>query len=75
MDAYSGREVGKAIEAASFVTELGHDRPVDKRRLEWIRNLDVLVFVLMFGSANVLFIAVTIMVPIGNLAFALPFVP
>ena len=35
----------------------------------------LLVFVLKFGSANVLFMAATIMVPIGNLAFALPFVP
>ena len=28
-----------------------------------------------FGSANVLFMASTVMVPIGNLAFALPFMP
>lgn len=35
----------------------------------------LLVFVLKFGSANVLFMAATIMVPIGNLAFALPFMP
>lgn len=35
----------------------------------------LLVFVLKFGSANVLFMAATVMVPIGNLAFALPFVP
>lgn len=35
----------------------------------------LLVFVLKFGSANVLFLAATIMVPIGNLAFALPFIP
>jgi hypothetical protein len=35
----------------------------------------LLVFVLKFGSANVLFLAATIMVPIGNLAFALPFMP
>jgi hypothetical protein len=35
----------------------------------------LLVFVLKFGSANVLFMAATIMVPIGNLAFALPFIP
>lgn len=28
-----------------------------------------------FGSANVLFMASTVMVPLGNLAFALPFMP
>ena len=28
-----------------------------------------------FGSANVLFMASTVMVPISNLAFALPFMP
>mmetsp|Transcript_18837 Transcript_18837/g.38033 ORF Transcript_18837/g.38033 Transcript_18837/m.38033 type:complete len:631 (+) Transcript_18837:79-1971(+) len=35
----------------------------------------LLVFVLKFGSANMLFMAATIMVPIGNLAFALPLIP
>lgn len=35
----------------------------------------LIVYILKFGSANVLFMAGTVMVPIGNLAFALPFMP
>lgn len=35
----------------------------------------LIVYLLKFGSANVLFMASTVMVPIGNLAFALPFMP
>lgn len=35
----------------------------------------LIVYILKFGSANVLFMASTVMVPIGNLAFALPFMP
>jgi len=35
----------------------------------------LIVYILKFGSANVLFMASTVMVPVGNLAFALPFVP
>jgi len=35
----------------------------------------LIVYVLKYGSANVLFMASTVMVPIGNLAFALPFMP
>ena len=33
-EAKSAREAGKAIEAASFLTEWGQDHPGDKRRLE-----------------------------------------
>mmetsp|Transcript_7888 Transcript_7888/g.17119 ORF Transcript_7888/g.17119 Transcript_7888/m.17119 type:complete len:640 (-) Transcript_7888:89-2008(-) len=35
----------------------------------------LIVYILKFGSANVLFMASTVMVPIGNLAFAMPFMP
>ncbi|KAL3795523.1 hypothetical protein HJC23_009236 [Cyclotella cryptica] len=35
----------------------------------------LIVYILKFGSANVLFMAGTIMVPLGNVAFALPFMP
>lgn len=35
----------------------------------------LIVYILKYGSANVLFLAGTIMVPIGNIAFALPFMP
>lgn len=35
----------------------------------------LIVYILKYGSANVLFMAGTVMVPIGNLAFALPFMP
>ncbi|CAM9883263.1 unnamed protein product, partial [Hapterophycus canaliculatus] len=31
--------------------------------------------ILKFGGANVLFLAMTICVPVGNVIFALPFVP
>jgi len=30
---------------------------------------------LRYGSANILWLAMTVMVPLGNLAFALPFMP
>ncbi|CAM9687417.1 unnamed protein product [Ectocarpus sp. 4 AP-2014] len=35
----------------------------------------VLIVILKYGSANVLFLASTVMVPIGNVAFSLKFVP
>jgi len=35
----------------------------------------LIVYILKYGSANVLFLAGTVMVPIGNIAFALPFMP
>lgn len=35
----------------------------------------LIVYILKYGSANVLFMAGTVMVPFGNLAFALPFMP
>ncbi|KAL7517941.1 hypothetical protein ACHAWX_002814 [Stephanocyclus meneghinianus] len=35
----------------------------------------LIVYILKFGSANVLFMAGTVMVPLGNVAFALPFMP
>jgi hypothetical protein len=35
----------------------------------------LIVYILKFGSANVLFMAGTVMVPVGNIAFALPFMP
>lgn len=34
-----------------------------------------MMFVLKYGSSDLLFLALTIMVPIGNIAFALPFMP
>jgi drug/metabolite transporter (DMT)-like permease len=34
-----------------------------------------IMFVLKYGSSDLLFLALTIMVPIGNIAFALPFMP
>jgi len=34
-----------------------------------------IIMVLKYGSANLLWLAMTFMVPLGNLAFALPFVP
>jgi len=42
-----------------------------------LENADIRFFLVTyrFGSANVLFMASTVMVPVGNLAFALPFVP
>lgn len=35
----------------------------------------LIVFILKYGSANILWLAMTIMVPLGNAVFALPFVP
>lgn len=35
----------------------------------------LIIFVLKFGSSNVLWLALTIMVPVGNVAFCLPFMP
>jgi drug/metabolite transporter (DMT)-like permease len=35
----------------------------------------LIVYILKFGSANVLFMAGTVMVPVGNIVFALPFMP
>mmetsp|Transcript_36313 Transcript_36313/g.108933 ORF Transcript_36313/g.108933 Transcript_36313/m.108933 type:complete len:426 (-) Transcript_36313:47-1324(-) len=35
----------------------------------------LIVCILKFGSSNLLYMAMTVMVPIGNLAFALPFFP
>ena len=35
----------------------------------------LLILILKFGSANILWLAMTIMVPMGDLAFALPFMP
>ena len=35
----------------------------------------LIILILKFGSANILFMALTIMVPLGNIAFTLPFVP
>jgi len=34
-----------------------------------------MMFVLKYGSSALLFLALTLMVPIGNVAFALPFMP
>jgi hypothetical protein len=35
----------------------------------------LLILILKFGSANILWLAMTLMVPMGDLAFALPFMP
>mmetsp|Transcript_17363 Transcript_17363/g.40381 ORF Transcript_17363/g.40381 Transcript_17363/m.40381 type:complete len:502 (-) Transcript_17363:35-1540(-) len=35
----------------------------------------LLIFMLKYGSSNVLFLSSTVMVPLGNLIFALPFIP
>jgi len=35
----------------------------------------LIILILKFGSANILWLAMTVMVPIGNLSFALPFMP
>jgi len=35
----------------------------------------LIILILQFGSANILWLALTIMVPLGNIAFALPFMP
>lgn len=42
--------------------------------LNCIYNL-LMMYILKFGSASLLYLALTAMVPIGNLAFALPFMP
>jgi len=34
-----------------------------------------IIFILKYGSSNILYLAMTIMVPLGNVAFALKFVP
>ena len=34
----------------------------------------LIIMILKWGSSNILWLAMTIMVPLGNLAFALPFV-
>ena len=35
----------------------------------------LIILILKYGSANVLWLAMTVMVPLGNVAFTLPFVP
>jgi hypothetical protein len=35
----------------------------------------LIILILKYGSANILWLAMTVMVPLGNLAFALPFMP
>uniref|UniRef100_A0A7S2RKK2 EamA domain-containing protein n=1 Tax=Rhizochromulina marina TaxID=1034831 RepID=A0A7S2RKK2_9STRA len=35
----------------------------------------LIIMILKWGSANILWLAMTVMVPLGNLAFALPFMP
>jgi drug/metabolite transporter (DMT)-like permease len=35
----------------------------------------LIILILKYGSANILWLAMTIMVPLGSMAFALPFVP
>lgn len=35
----------------------------------------LIIFIIKYGSSNLLFMALTIMVPLGNFAFTLPFVP
>lgn len=35
----------------------------------------VIILILKYGSANLLYLALTVMVPLGNVAFTLPFVP
>lgn len=35
----------------------------------------LIILILKYGSANILFMALTIMVPLGNITFTLPFVP
>jgi hypothetical protein len=35
----------------------------------------LIIFILKYGNANILWLAMTVMVPLGNLAFALPFMP
>jgi hypothetical protein len=35
----------------------------------------LIILVLKYGSANILYLALTLMVPLGNVAFTLPIVP
>jgi hypothetical protein len=35
----------------------------------------LMMYILKYGSASLLYLALTIMVPLGNLAFSLPFMP
>lgn len=35
----------------------------------------LIIMILKWGSSNILWLAMTVMVPLGNLAFALPFMP
>lgn len=35
----------------------------------------LMMYMLKFGSANLFYLALTAMIPLGNLAFALPFMP
>lgn len=35
----------------------------------------LIILILKYGSANLLFMALTLMVPLGNIAFTLPFIP
>ncbi|KAL0583472.1 hypothetical protein ABG067_006590 [Albugo candida] len=35
----------------------------------------LIIFILKFGSSNILYLAMTIMVPLGNVAFTFPFMP
>jgi hypothetical protein len=35
----------------------------------------LIILILKYGSANLLYLALTLMVPLGNVAFTLPFVP
>ena len=35
----------------------------------------LIIMILKYGSSNILWLAMTVMVPLGNVAFALPFVP
>lgn len=35
----------------------------------------LIIYILKYGSANLLYLVLTVMVPLGNLAFTLPFIP
>lgn len=35
----------------------------------------LIILILKFGSSNILWLAMTVMVPLGNVSFALPFMP
>jgi hypothetical protein len=35
----------------------------------------LIILILKYGSANLLYLALTLMVPLGNVAFTLPFIP